>query len=166
MAKEKFNDFKELFIHELKDIYSAENMLLEGLEKNARAASNSKLRHAFEEHKKETMEQKKRLDEIANMLNVKLEGATCEAMKGLIKEGEEMIEAQTDGNIKDAGLIGGAQRIEHYEIAAYGTAVTYANQLGYDDVARILKQTLEEEKKTDMLLNDIAVNDINKRAMA
>jgi ferritin-like metal-binding protein YciE len=161
MSKEKFNDFKELFIHELRDIYSAENMLIDALPEVAEACSNDKLRSAFEEHHRETIEQKNRLEKIAGMLDVDLTGETCDAMKGLVRENEKMVESEAESNIKDAGLIAGAQRIEHYEIAAYGTVVEFAKDLGFNDVAELLKETLEEEKAADSKLNDIAINHVN-----
>ncbi len=165
MAKEKFNDFRELFLHELRDVYSAESMLVDALQKDAKAATNQKLRTAIEEHHQITMKQKERLEEIARMLNVSLEGTTCEGMKGLLEEEKDMLNAETTDSIRDAGIISGAQRIEHYEIAAYGTLCAFARQLGYTDVAEMLEQTLEEEKNADALLNEIALNYVNANAV-
>lgn len=161
----KFNDFRELFIHELRDVYSCETMLIDALQKDARAATNQKLRTAIEEHHQITMKQKERLEEIARILNVSLEGETCEGMQGLLKEEEEILNAEASDNIRDAGIISGAQRIEHYEIAAYGTLCAFARQLGYNDVAELLEQTLEEEKNADAMLNEIAVNYVNANAV-
>jgi ferritin-like metal-binding protein YciE len=165
MSTEKFNDFKELFIHELKDIYSAESMLIDALPEVANACTNEKLQQAIEDHHRETVQQKQRLDEIADILDVDLSGETCDAMKGLITESEEMIKSETEGHIKDAGIIAGAQRVEHYEIAAYGTVCAFAKDLGFDEVADLLETTLNEEKEADSKLNDIAVNHVNARAM-
>jgi ferritin-like metal-binding protein YciE len=165
MSTEKFNDFKELFIHELKDIYSAESMLVDALPEVANACTTERLQKAIEEHHSETVEQKRRLDEIADILNVDLSGETCDAMKGLITECEDMIKSESDGTIKDAGIIACAQRVEHYEIAAYGTVCAFAKDLGFDDVADLLETTLSEEKEADTKLNDIAINHVNARAM-
>jgi ferritin-like metal-binding protein YciE len=161
MSKEKFNDFRELFIHELRDICSAESMLIDALPEIANAANNQKLQACLEDHHRETVRQKSRLDEIAVILDTDLDGETCEAMKGLIRENNDMLRAEAEPNIRDAGLIAGAQRIEHYEIAAYGTLCAFARDIGYDDVADMLEQTLEEEKQADSKLNDIALNHVN-----
>jgi ferritin-like metal-binding protein YciE len=165
MSQERFNDFKELFIHELKDIYSAESMLIDALPEVANACTNERLQKAIENHHRETVGQKRRLDEVGRMLNVDLTGETCDAMKGLITENESMIKSEAEGTIKDAGIIAGAQRVEHYEIAAYGTVCAFARDLGFDDVAGLLEQTLNEEKEADTRLNDIAINHVNARAI-
>jgi ferritin-like metal-binding protein YciE len=161
MSKEKFNDFRELFVHELRDIYSAEGMLIDALPEIGNASNNQKLQTALEDHHRETVRQKSRLDEIAGLLDTALDGETCEAMKGLVRESLEMIRAEAEPNIKDAGLIAGVQRIEHYEIAVYGTLCAFARDLGYDDVADLLDKTLQEEKQADSKLNDIALNHVN-----
>ncbi len=161
----KLNDLKDLLQHELKDLYSAENQLTEALPKMAKAANNSKLKNAFESHLDQTRNQIKRLEKISSDLKVDIKGGTCEAMKGLVKEGEQMIKAKADGDVHDAGLIAAAQRVEHYEIAGYGTAVRYLQMLRMDDAAKLLSETLDEEKETDVKLTKIA-EEINVEAMA
>jgi ferritin-like metal-binding protein YciE len=164
MSKAKFNNFMDLFIHELKDLYSAESQLIEALPKMAEAANNPKLQEAFKSHLEETKGQKKRLEKISSLLDVKLSGEDCEAMKGLIEEGEEVVKAKGDEDLIDAALIAAAQRVEHYEMAAYGTAVHFADQHDHEEVADLLSETLEEEKKADAKLNRIATQSINKKA--
>jgi len=160
-----FNSFNDLFIHELKDLYSAENQLIEALPKMQEKAHNSDLKHAFESHLQETRRHKERLEKIGNILDVKLPGETCEAMKGLIKENEEILKSDGNNDVKDAGLIAGAQRVEHYEMAGYGSAKNFAEKLGHGDVARILEETLKEEKEADSKLNFIAVEKVNEEAV-
>jgi ferritin-like metal-binding protein YciE len=146
----------KLFIEELKDIYSAENQLLKALPKMAKAASTKELKQGFEEHLKETEEHVKRIEQIFEDLDAKPSGVKCEGMEGLIAEGEEFVEADGDGAVRDAALISAAQRVEHYEIAAYGTARTFAKHLGNDKAYKLLQQTLEEEAKTDERLTHLA----------
>jgi ferritin-like metal-binding protein YciE len=130
----------------------------------AKAATNADLRAGFEEHLEQTKGHVSRLEEIASMLDLKLTGHVCKAMKGLIEEGGEMIEEDADDAVRDAGLIGAAQRVEHYEIAGYGTARCLAETLGHDDAAKLLEETLEEEKDTDQKLTDLAESAINAEA--
>ena len=156
----KLNSLTDLFQHEIRDLYSAELQLIEALPKMAEAASNSELRECLEE----TEQQKSRLEEVGKICEFDPKGETCQAMKGLIKEGEEIIKMKGENEVKDAGLIGAAQRIEHYEIAGYGVAVNYAHILGFDDVAKLLEQTLNEEKNADKLLNKVAVEKVNQGA--
>lgn len=153
---EKMNNMHDLFVHELQDLYSAEQQLTEALPKMANAASSAELRQAFEKHLKETRNHVDRLENIFSMLGVTAGGHTCRGMQGLIEEGEQIIKMQGDAHVKDAALIAAAQRVEHYEIAGYGTARTYAEQLDRDDIADILQQTLDEEGKTNKMLTKLA----------
>lgn len=164
MGRTKFESFSDLFVHELKDLYSAETQLIEALPKMAEAASSQTLVQAYKSHLEETKKQKERLERISEMLGVDIKGETCEAMKGLIKEGEEVIGAKAPDELKDAALIAAAQRVEHYEMAGYGTAAYYANMLEEREVADILHETLEEEKAADSKLNTIAKESVNKHA--
>ena len=147
---------KNLLIEELRDLYSAETQLTEALPSLADAASRSELKEAFNEHLEETREHVERLEEIFDQLGESPEGEHCDAMEGLIAEGEERIQEDGDSDVKDAALIAAAQRTEHYEMAGYGSARTYADELGLSDVRSLLDETLSEEKKADKLLNKIA----------
>ncbi len=162
---DKLKNLDDLFEHELKDLYSAEKQLLEALPKMAKTASDPQLKQAFEKHLQETEGQKERLEQVFELLELKPGRKKCEAMAGLIEEGENMIDEKATPEVKDAGLIASAQRIEHYEIAGYGTAAHYAHRLGKKDAAKLLEQTLQEEQKTDTLLNDLAKSYINQKAM-
>jgi ferritin-like metal-binding protein YciE len=152
----KLNTLDDLLHHELKDLYSAENQLVKALPKMAKAASHDELRAGFEEHLEQTKMHVQRLDQAAEILGFKLTGHKCKAMEGLVKEGSELISEDAEETVKDAGLIGAAQRVEHYEIAGYGVAISLAKQLGHDDVANLLHETLEEEKETDQKLTQVA----------
>ena len=145
-----------LFIEELRDLYSAETQLIEALPKLAQAASRSELKEAFDEHLEETREHVSRLEEVFNQLGESPEGEHCEAMEGLIAEGEERIQEKGSADVKDAALIAAAQRTEHYEMAGYGSARTYADELGMGEASDLLNQTLSEEKSADKKLNKIA----------
>lgn len=160
----RINDLRDLLLYELRDMYDAEKQLVDALPKMAEACSSSKLKKAFEDHLDETIRQKKRLEQISEILEVELGDITCEAMKGLIKEGEEFIHMNSQPDVKDAGLIAAAQRVEHYEIAAYGAAINYAERLGYDQVSDLLSDTLNEEKQADAKLNKIAIRSVNEKA--
>src|SRR5207237_9972105 len=140
----KLNTLEDLLHHELKDLYSAENQLLKALPKMAKAASHEELVTAFETHLEETKGQVERLDKIAEQLGKKLTGHKCKAMEGLIEEGADLIDEDAEDSVRDAGLIGAAQRVEHYEIAGYGTARALATRLGHEDIADLLGETLEE----------------------
>jgi ferritin-like metal-binding protein YciE len=161
---EETNPLEELLIDELKDIYNAENQIVKALPKMAKAASSPELKRAFERHLEETRRQVERLDQIGQALDVKLTGKKCKGMEGLIEEGKELIEEDFDENALDAGLIGAAQKVEHYEIAAYGTARTHAEMLGYTKAAKLLQQTLDEEGATDKKLTQLAESIINVEA--
>ena len=150
------NQLKELYIDELKDIYSAENQLVRALPKLAKASNSDELRSGFEEHLEQTKGHVKRLEQIFSALGEKPTGKKCKGMEGLIEEGSEMMDEDLEDEALDAGLISAAQRVEHYEIAAYGTVRTYANILGEDEAASLLEETLEEEKETDQKLTQLA----------
>jgi ferritin-like metal-binding protein YciE len=160
------DSFKKLYVHELKDLYNAENQLVKALPKMAERATNSQLKQAFEDHLKETRGQIDRLEQIFKALDYQPSGEKCHAMEGLIEEAEEVFETVDDADVMDAALIAAAQRVEHYEIAGYGTARAYAEQLGETEAERLLKQTLDEESATNEKLNGLAVNTINLKAMA
>ena len=162
---DEMNPLEELLVEELKDIYSAENQIIKALPKMAKAASAPELKRAFERHLEETRRQVERLDQIGEALEVKLTGKKCKGMEGLIEEGKEIMQEDLDENAIDAGLIGAAQKVEHYEIAAYGTARTHAEILGYNKVARLLQQTLNEEANTDKKLTQLAESIINLEAV-
>lgn len=162
----KLETLKDLFIHELKDLYSAETQLLKALPKMAKAATNADLKAGFEEHLEQTKTHVERLKKIATDYDCKLSGHQCKAMAGLIEEGGDLISQDADDAVRDAGLIGAAQRVEHYEIAAYGTACALANCLGYEESAELLGATLEEEKETDEKLTELAESVINAEAAA
>lgn len=150
----------DLLEEQLKDLYSAENQLLKAMPRLAKKASSPVLKRAFETHLKETERQVARLDKIAKRLGVKLSGKVCAAMKGLIEEGKEVIEEDGAGPVIDAALIAAAQRVEHYEISAYGTVRAIAEELGEAEVAKLLQQTLDEESATDEKLTKISVEQL------
>jgi ferritin-like metal-binding protein YciE len=162
---EQTNPLEELLVDELKDLYSAENQIVKALPKMAKAAGSSELKRAFERHLEETKRQVDRLDQIGEQLDIRLTGKKCKGMAGLIEEGNELIAEDLDQDALDAGLIGAAQKVEHYEIAAYGTARTHAEMLGHSKVARLLQQTLNEEGATDKKLTQLAENIINVEAV-
>lgn len=161
----KLDSLRELYIDELKDLYSAETQITKALPKLAKAATSPKLRQGFEDHLEQTKGHVQRLEQIFEGLNEKPTGKTCEGMKGLLKEGDEMADEGGDSDVIDAGLISAAQRVEHYEIAAYGSVATYAELLGEDEAVELLNQTLEEEKETDQKLTQVAKK-INVEAQA
>lgn len=155
---------EDLFVHELKDIYNAEKQLVKALPKMARGATSEKLREGFEEHLEETKGQVDRLDRVFRSLEVAARGTKCEAMEGLIEEGGEILEEDFDDDVRDAALIAAAQKVEHYEIATYGTLVSYARLLGHRDAEKLLQVTLDEEKETDRKLTELAESEINLQA--
>lgn len=161
----KMEGLRDLLQHELKDLYSAENQITKALPKMAKAAKDEKLRTAFEHHLEETENQIKRLEKLAADLDISIKGEECEAMKGLIKEGEEMIKKKAVDAVHDAGLIAAAQRVEHYEMAGYGTVIRYLQILKHHDAANLLAETLDEEKEADAKLNKISER-INAEAVA
>lgn len=155
---------EDLFIHELSDVHSAERQISKALPKLARAADNPDLKTAFETHLEETNGQIERLDQVVEMLGIRLKRIKCAAMEGLVEEGKEVIDSVEKGPVRDAALVGGAQKVEHYEIAAYGTLCALGKQLGYDDAIKLLQETLEEEKATDQKLTMLAESGGNQRA--
>src|SRR5438105_13891991 len=157
-------DLNELFLETLKDIYYAEKKILVALPKMAKAANSDQLRAAFEKHAGETEDQVQRLQQVFKMMKQPPKGKTCPAILGLVEEGEEVMEDFEDSPALDAGLLSGAQAVEHYEISRYGTLVAWAEQLGMNQAVQLLKQTLEEEKKTDAALNKLAEAAINRKA--
>lgn len=157
---------QDLFVHQLQDLYSAETQLADALQKMQDKASDNGLKSAFAEHLEETKMQKRRIEEACQILDINPEGNKCKAIAGIIAEAEDFIKEASEADVMDAGLIANGQRVEHYEIAAYGTAAHYAKELGYKEVLDILKQTLSEEKSADEKLNDLAVQRINQRAEA
>jgi ferritin-like metal-binding protein YciE len=161
----KLGTMRELLLDELQDLYSAETQITKALPKMAKTSSSSELKKAFESHLKETEGHVQRLERIFKNLGVDSKGKTCEGMKGLLKEGEERIQEGGEPEVVDAGLISAAQRVEHYEIAAYGSARTYAELLNEKDVVKLLEETLEEEKAADQKLTNIAKT-VNKKAEA
>ncbi len=160
----EFNSLECLLIEQLQDLYDAEHQLVKALPKMADAASSPHLKKAFQNHLEETKGQINRLEQAFQLLDQSVKRESCEAMKGLIKEGEEMISAKGDPAVKDAALIAAAQRVEHYEMAGYGSARTFAQHCGRPDVADLLQQTLQEEGDADMTLTRIAESSINAAA--
>jgi ferritin-like metal-binding protein YciE len=155
---------EDLLDHELKDLYSAESQLIKALPKMAKSASHPQLKKAIESHLKETQEQLQRLTEIGESMGKKLTGHTCKAMKGLLEEASEFIAEDAPEEVKDAGLIAQAQRVEHYEISGYGSARAIAERLGLNEVVKRLEKTLNEEKNADAKLNKLALSVINEKA--
>ncbi len=160
----KIKSLNELFVEELKDLYSAENQLIKALPKMANATTSEELKSAIESHLLQTKNHANRLEEAFKELGRKPEQATCKAMKGLIEEGEEMIAKAEKSAARDAGIIGSAQRVEHYEISAYGTAHSHASLLGYNRVEELLQETLGEEKEANTKLGEIAEGSVNSDA--
>ena len=161
----KINDLQTLMIHELKDLYSAESQLVKALPRMAKAAHSEELRQAFTDHLEETKTHVDRLKDIFKQLEYAPTGHHCAGMEGLLEEGKDMIEEDAPEEVKDAGLICAAQRVEHYEIAGYGSARTFAKLLGMDHVAQILQETLDEEGAADKKLTALAMKKINPASM-
>jgi ferritin-like metal-binding protein YciE len=160
----EMQSLRDLYLDELRDLYSAENQILKALPKMAKAASDRDLERAFNKHLRQTEGHVKRLDRIFKQLDESPRGKKCVGMEGLIKEGQELIKEKPDAEVLDAGLIAAAQRVEHYEMAGYGTVRTYAQLLGEDQQAELLQQTLDEEGETDKLLTQLAESSINLEA--
>jgi ferritin-like metal-binding protein YciE len=152
----KLNTLEDLFLHELQDLYDAENQIAKALPKMSKAASSPELKRAFENHAEETKTQIERLTQIFEQLGKPAKGKKCEAMKGLLAEGEDLMGENAEAEVLDAGLIASAQKVEHYEIASYGTVRTWAQVLGQIEAAELLNQTLDEESATDEKLSSIA----------
>jgi ferritin-like metal-binding protein YciE len=160
----KLKTLRDLYIHELKDIYSAEKQITKALPKMAKAAKNEELAAGFEEHLAQTEKQIERLDEIFEALGVSSRGEKCKGMEGLLEEGSKMMEEDASPEVLDAALIAAAQKVEHYEISGYGTLRTYAEMLGEDDAAALLQETLDEEIENDEKLTELAESSINVEA--
>jgi ferritin-like metal-binding protein YciE len=160
----ELDTLKDLYVDELKDLYSAEKQLVKALPKMAKAASTPELAEAFRKHARETAQHAARLEQICQELGVSPRGKKCVGMEGLIEEGNELIKEEPDPDVLDAGLINKAQHVEHYEMAGYGTVRTYARQLGFESQAELLQQTLDEEGNTDHLLTALAESGINAEA--
>jgi ferritin-like metal-binding protein YciE len=158
------NTMQELLIDELKDLFSAEKQIVRALPKLAKASTSPELQQALLQHLEETKGQVARLEKISEMVAKKLTGKTCAGMKGVLEEGSEVLEDTDKGDVRDAALISASQRVEHYEMAGYGSARDFAKQLGLPDVAQLLEETLTEEKAADKLLSGIAKS-VNKNAM-
>lgn len=163
---EKMENLKDLLVHHVKDLYSAEEQMIEALPKVMENTKNPELKSIFADHLEVTKKQKKRLEDVADLMGISPSGETCKAMKGLVNETSSFIKEDASPEVKDAGLIADAQKVEHYEISGYGTAITYAESLGLTEVADILKQTIDEEKSADEKLNKIAKSKINEKAFA
>ena len=161
MAEKKLED---LFYDTLKDIYYAERQILKALPKMAKKANSEELKSAFLTHRDETEHHVERLQQAFEAIGKRAQAKTCEAIKGILEEGEEIMDEYGDSEALDAGLLAAAQAVEHYEMSRYGTLKTWATQLGHKDVAQLLDQTLQEEKKTDGLLSKLATSAVNKKA--
>jgi ferritin-like metal-binding protein YciE len=161
----KLDTIKKLYVEELRDVYSAEQQLLEALPKMATGSSSDELKQAFEDHLEETKGHVERLEEIFETLDEKPAGKTCKAMKGLIEEGSEILDAKGEDSVLDAGIIAAAQKVEHYEMATYGTLRTWAELLNEDEAASLLQETLDEEGRADKTLNELATEVINPEAL-
>jgi ferritin-like metal-binding protein YciE len=155
---------QHLFYSQLQDVYDAEKQILKALPKMAKTATSDELRSAFQRHHDQTQHHVERLRRVFEMLDKTARGKACEAIQGIIEEGEEVMTEAGKGDVADAGLIAAAQAVEHYEIARYGTLKAWAKQLGLQEAVPLFEQTLEEEKETDKLLNKIALSGVNKRA--
>lgn len=156
----------DLFLHLLSDAYSAEKQMTKPLPRLAKAVENPDLAAAFEAHLEETQGQVERLEQVAQVLGLKLKRIKCEAMEGLVEEAKDIIDSIDAGPVRDAALIGGAQQVEHYEIASYGTLCALARQLGHDEALALLETSLEEEKATDVKLTEMAEGGANQEAAA
>ena len=162
----KLDSMSDLYVAELQDVYNAERQLLKALPKMAKSAQTSELKSAIEEHLEQTQNQLTRLEKILSGLNERPGGEVCEAMQGLVAEGEEVMKADGEDAVRDAGLIMAAQKVEHYEIASYGSLRSFAHLLNREDDVSLLDQTLEEEKAADKKLTELAERVVNKRAVA
>lgn len=160
----KVKNLRDLLLHELRDIYSAEKQLIKALPKLAKAASHEELQEAFQDHAEQTQEHVERLDQIFEGMDESSRGDKCAAMEGLIEEAQKLVDEEMPPNVLDAALLAAAQRVEHYEIAAYGSARTFAEILDEDEAADLLGQTLEEEKEADIRLTELAESIINSEA--
>jgi ferritin-like metal-binding protein YciE len=161
----KLDTLEKLYVDELRDIYNAENQLLKALPKMAKGSSSPDLKSGFEKHLRQTETHVERLEQIFAELDESPKGKTCHAMKGLIEEGSEILKEDGEESVLDAGIIVAAQKVEHYEMAAYGSARTFARLLGQDKAAELLQSTLDEESETNESLNQLAENIVNPEAL-
>jgi ferritin-like metal-binding protein YciE len=161
----ELSSLRELYISELRDLYSAENQILKALPKMAKTASSDELKNGFNEHLEQTKTHVERLEQIFKNLDVSPKGKKCKGMEGLIEEGKELMKEDAEPEVLDAGLICAAQKVEHYEMAGYGCVRTYARTLGDEEAAELLQQTLQEEEETDKKLTDLAESSINLQAV-
>jgi ferritin-like metal-binding protein YciE len=157
---------EKLYIDELRDLYNAENQLLKALPKMAKGASSPELKDAFEKHLEQTKGHVQRLEELFEQRDESPKGKTCKAMKGLIEEGSEILKEEGEDSVLDAGMIVAAQKVEHYEIASYGSVRTFASLLGKDEEAKLLQATLDEESETNEILNQLAEGIVNEEALS
>jgi ferritin-like metal-binding protein YciE len=164
LFSETLNTMEDLYLDQLQDIYDAEHKLTKALPKMASAAKSPELKRAFEAHLRETEGQIKRLERCFELFGQKPKAKTCEAMKGLVAEGDAVVNASGDDDVRDAALIAAAQRVEHYEIAGYGCLRTFAMRIGQENAAELFQETLDEEEKTDRLLTEIAESSVNVKA--
>jgi ferritin-like metal-binding protein YciE len=162
----KMKSLQDLFINLLKDMYYSEKQILRALPKMAKKADSAELRRAFEDHLKETEGQVERLEQVFALCDTRVAGKTCPAIKGILEEGEKDLKEATDPDVRDAGMIADAQAVEHYEIARYGTLIAWAKQLGLNDAAGLLHQTLEQEYNADRTLTQLAEQRLNREAAA
>jgi ferritin-like metal-binding protein YciE len=160
----KLSSLDDLLVHELQDVYNAEAQILKALPKMTKVASSPDLKAAFEEHRVQTEGQVTRLEQVFELLGMSPKGRKCEGMAGLLEEGKSVMEQEAEPSVKDAALIASAQKVEHYEIAAYGCLCTYAEMLGYDQVHELLGRNLDEEETTDQRLTALAESVINPEA--
>ncbi|HSK38947.1 MAG TPA: ferritin-like domain-containing protein [Arenibaculum sp.] len=156
---------KDLLIEELRDIYNAEKQIMKAMPRVARAVSSEKLKQAIEQHREETEGQIERLNQVFEKLDTRARGKLCHAMEGLVEEGRDLLDQDLPPEVLDAALIAALQKIEHYEIASYGTVHAYAEALGENEVASLLGETLKEERATDEKLNKLAIDEVNKKAL-
>ena len=162
----KLDNLRKLFVEELRDLYSAENQLVKALPKMATGASSEELKQALEDHLEQTQGHVERLEEVFEQLDETPKGKTCKAMKGLVEEGSEILEEDGEDSVVDAGIIAAAQKVEHYEIASYGTVRAWAGLLGENEAAEVLQETLDEEGEANKLLNKLAQDIVNPEALS
>ena len=155
---------QELLVHELQDLYNAENQIIKALPKMAKKTTSAELREAFEEHLSQTEQQAQRLERALALLDAPVRGRNCDGMQGIIEEGKKLMEEDTSEDVLNAGLIAAAQKVEHYEIASYGSVKAWAELLGQDEITALLEQTLEEEEQADRKLSELAESTINAEA--
>ena len=164
MSDHDLKTLHDLFIHELNDLYSAENQIIEALPKMIEKASHDQLRTGLQNHLEQTKEHVSRLEQVMNDLDIPMQDVVCKGMEGLLKEGEEIMKMKANPDALDAGIIMAAQRVEHYEISGYGSAIAHAKQMGHENAVTILLATMQEEEETDEELSDLAKEVVNKDA--